>query len=96
MSIRETFMLSKEKIYAVANELAHARYNVRTSRNMWLDAEDEAVAQSWNRKYKRDLGALHGIEDILEIVVDADSNDAYEVHRISKEIIARLKEQEAA
>ena len=89
-------MLSKEKIYAVANELAHARYNVRTSRNMWLDAEGEAVAQSWNRRYKKDLGVLEGIRDIIDIVVDADSNDAFEVHRISKEIVARLKEQEAA
>ena len=68
-------MLSKEKIYAVAHELAHARHNVNTSRQMWLDAEDEAVAQSWNRKYKRDLGTLHGIQDILVIVVDDDSHD---------------------
>ena len=88
-------MLSKEKIYAVAHELAHARHNVNTSRQMWLDAQDEALAQSWNSKYKRDPGKLHGIQDILEIVVDDDSNDGYEINRIYKQKLARLVAEEA-
>ena len=60
-----------------------------------LTGPQQCWADRWNRKYKRDLGTLHGIQDILEIVVDDDSNDGYEINRIYKQKLARLVAEEA-
>ena len=95
-------MLSKEKIYAVANELAHAHYDAHTSYNMWMDAKDELVAEKWRRDYKRSVGVLNGVRDIIAIISEPNTDEendfgcGYEINEIYMEIYKGLLEQGAA